>query len=68
MAKRVLVTLAAMIVGWGVGVYAYLGILLLVGDGPEPGDIHIGAFALGLVGMVAAGIGGWLWSERFATR
>jgi len=62
--KRVVLALLTIPIGWVAGVYLYFGLLTLLGDGPEPGDIHVGALLLGVVGMVGLPLAVWRWSAR----
>ncbi len=51
---RVGISVLAVFVGWVAGVYVYFGLLIVTGNPPESGDIHVGILPLGLIGMVIA--------------
>ena len=68
-AKRVLLTIVAVPVGWVFGVYIYVGLLYLFDDDAgAAGGIHVGALALGFIGMLGLPLATWRWTGRLSEK
>jgi hypothetical protein len=51
---RLALSVLAGLVGWMAGTLAYFALLLVTFNPPEEGDIHVGAFPMGLLGLAIA--------------
>ena len=51
---RVVLIWAAATAGWTIGSLCYFGFLYVTSNPPQPGDIHVGVFVLGFVGLMIA--------------
>lgn len=61
---RVVLIWAAATAGWTIGSLVYFGFLYATSNPPKPGQLHVGVYLLGLVGLVVAVRMTRRWIER----
>ena len=65
---RVVLLWAAATAGWTIGSLVYFGLLYVTNNPPKPGELHVGVFLLGFVGLVIAVRATRRWIERVRLR